>query len=437
MLLRVIFENFLSFNRPTAFDMFPNPKRTSLGEHIYEGGRVPLLKMAAIYGPNGSGKSNFVKGVGFIRQFAINKNYLDTLRQSGDYSRLFFCLKENIEPIKFFVEFSNSDRYFIYSATLSEKGVDEEVLYESGLGKKENVLIYKREGGNVSFGTNGTETIVTATKSLLRKNPYSSLLSLNQDFPIIDDNAVKIAYKWFLSKLDIITINSHLPELIEIVRKDKALKDFTNRVFQACGIGIKNLSVQEEEFENWAKQHSLLASKIPELGKNMGLTLFNDNRQAYSVFQDKVYHFMFLQEGVNGYQGELDSLSQSDGTIRLLTLIPALYKAIKKDYVVVVDEINNCLHPTIVEGIVRMFAQDKNSKGQLVFTTHDIELMDVKDVLRSDEIWFADKLHGETMMYSHNDFKEHHTISKGRGYRDGRYGAIRYMKKIHGEDEVC
>ena len=299
------------------------------------------------------------------------------------------------------------------------------------------MLIYKREGGNVSFGTNGTETIVMATKKLLKMNPYSSLLSLNHDFPIIDDNDVKFAYKWFSSKLDVISINSHLPELIEIVRKNNDLKNFANRVFQACGIGIKNVSVQEEEFENWAKQHSLLASKLPELGKNMGLALFNDNRQAYSVFQDKVYHFMFQQEGVNGYQGELDSLSQSDGTIRLLTLIPALYNTIKKDQVIIVDEINNCLHPTIVEGIVKLFAQDNTSKGQLLFTTHDINLMDVKDVLRSDEIWFTDKFHGETVMYSHNDFKEHHTISKGRGYKEGRYGAIRYMKPIHEEDEIC
>ena len=436
MLLRVIFENFLSFNKSTAFDMFPNPKRTSLVEHVYVNSDIPLLKMAAIYGPNGSGKSNFVKGLNLIKMFATKKDYLDLLRRNGDYTRLFYCLKEKLEPIKFLIEFSNADCYFVYSVKLSTKGIEEEKLYKSGLGEKENTLIYMREGGEVIFGTNGSDTIVTATKRLLKMNPYSSLLSLNNDFPIIDDKSVKIAYGWFASKLDVIGINSQLPELIEIVRKDKALMDFTNKVFQACGIGIKNLSVEEEDFETWAKKHSTLASKLPELGKNMGLTLFNENKQAYSVFQDKVYHFMFLQEGINGFEGELDTLSQSDGTLRLLTLIPALYRAIKKDQTIIIDEINNCLHPTIVEGIVKLFAQDNTSKGQIIFTTHDVDLMDIKDVLRSDEIWFADKLHGETVMYSHNDFKEHHTISKGRGYREGRFGAIRYMKTNHDKIEI-
>ena len=53
MLLRVILENFMSFEDKVQFDMFPNTKRASLPNHITIAARVlPTLRMAAIYGAN-------------------------------------------------------------------------------------------------------------------------------------------------------------------------------------------------------------------------------------------------------------------------------------------------------------------------------------------------------------------------------------------------
>lgn len=436
MLLRIIFENFLSFNSPVEFDMFPNLKRTTLLSHVYDKEKMPILKMSSIYGPNGAGKSNFIKGISFVRNFAVKSGYVEGLRKTGDFARLFYAFKEKKEPIKILIEFSNADQFFIYSFEISSRGVEKEKLMESGLGKKENRPIFERHGSSVVFGSNSTETILTASKKLLSKNPFASLLSLNQDFPIIEESTVGKAFGWFSKKLDIIDIMSQLPTLIDLLRNNKEMMEFTNRVFQRCGLGIDNVSVKEEDFDSWARNHALLANFIPSLGKNEGFTLFNRNRQAYSVLRDKVYRLAFLQEGEGGYSAELDTLSQSDGTIRLLTLIPAIYKAINKDQTIVIDEINHCLHPSIVEGIVKLFAKNKTTKGQLIFSSHDIDLLDVKDVLRSDEIWFADKKNGATFMYSHNDFKEHNTISKGKGYKEGRFGAIHYMKEENSDDEI-
>lgn len=144
----------------------------------------------------------------------------------------------------------------------------------------------------------------------------------------------------------------------------------------------------------------------------------------------KVYQLIFDNVGKNGFVGRLDTSMQSDGTLRALTLLPALYYACRLGKTVVVDEINCCLSPTMVKGIVEYFAKTENTNGQLIFTTHDNQLLDEKDILRSDEIWFVDKRDGASVLYSHNDFKEHHTISPYRGYNEGRYGAIRFVKLI-------
>ena len=92
--------------------------------------------------------------------------------------------------------------------------------------------------------------------------------------------------------------------------------------------------------------------------------------------------------------GSLDTSMQSDGTLRALTLLPALYYACKQGKTVVVDEINCCLSPTMVKGIVEYFAKTADTNGQLIFTTHDNQLLDERDILRSDEIWFVDKREG-------------------------------------------
>ena len=78
------------------------------------------------------------------------------------------------------------------------------------------------------------------------------------------------------------------------------------------------------------------------------------------------------------------------------------------------------------------FAKTERTNGQLIFTTHDTQLLNEKDILRPDEIWFVDKRKGASVLYSYNDFKEHHTISPFRGYNEGRYGAIRFVKLVEG-----
>ena len=190
--------------------------------------------------------------------------------------------------------------------------------------------------------------------------------------------------------------------------------------------------MQETEFDSWAKQHIAIAKTLPDdIDKMRTLSLSANSTPILSIdIKDgvrKVYQLIFDNVGKNGYIGRLDTSMQSDGTLRALTLLPALYYACKMGKTVVVDELNCCLSPTMVKGIVEYFANNEETNGQLIFTTHDNQLLEEKSILRSDEIWFVDKREGASVLYSHNDFKEHHTISPYRGYNEGRYGAIRYV----------
>ena len=201
MLLRFSISNFLSFYEKVGFDMFPNQNRVRFPEHIYQHD-VALLKESAIYGPNGSGKSNFIKAVGFFKSFLTEKDYLKRV----DLSRVKYRLTEqNNKPVTMEMEFTVRGKYYLYIIRIGDS-VGEE-LYESGVGKKEDVLVFKREGSRIN-----SEHIdnPSSAEKLLEKNPMSSVLALNNEFPILNSDDVTIVYRWLKDKVVVVDITSKI-----------------------------------------------------------------------------------------------------------------------------------------------------------------------------------------------------------------------------------
>ncbi|WP_390890759.1 AAA family ATPase, partial [Fusobacterium necrophorum] len=70
MLIRFNIKNFLSFStrengKSEEFSMIAG-KVQKKKEHIYDDGKMKLLKFSAVYGANASGKSNLVKAIDFM-----------------------------------------------------------------------------------------------------------------------------------------------------------------------------------------------------------------------------------------------------------------------------------------------------------------------------------------------------------------------------------
>jgi hypothetical protein len=433
MLLRVIFRNFLSFDEEVMFDMFPNMKRTLLPSHVYTADReIPVLKQAAIFGQNGSGKSNMVKGLEFIRTFVLNRDFLKNI----DLNQFFFNLKprEEDEPLYLAVEFEMEGLYFFYEIEILKSGVKRESLHETHPLQGAQSLIFERQESHVTFADEVAvdEAISKATEEMLAKNPLSSFVALNNEFPLIRDARVGLVMKWMGEKLDIIGVHSVVPALIELLRKDRDIMQFAQETVSQLQLGVDGLSLSGEEYESWAKHNDIIARQLPGNMEDISmLSLNKNNTPILSIAIEngvrKVYQLMFDNQGKGGFVGHLGAESQSDGTLRALMLLPALYFASRLGKTVVVDEINCCLSPSMVKGLVGYFARMSDTNGQFIFTTHDVQLLDEKSILRSDEVWFVDKKEGASIMYSHNDFKEHHSISMYKGYNEGRFGAIRFI----------
>jgi AAA15 family ATPase/GTPase len=127
---------------------------------------------------------------------------------------------------------------------------------------------------------------------------------------------------------------------------------------------------------------------------------------------------------------DLDSTDESLGTLVWLGLIGPILDALANGSVLVVDELESSLHPTLVTQLVRTFQNHRtNPNGaQLIFNSFEASLLgnSVDDrVLGRDQVWFTEKLFdGSTRLYPLTDLSPRKAEAISSRYLDGRYGAI-------------
>ena len=117
---------------------------------------------------------------------------------------------------------------------------------------------------------------------------------------------------------------------------------------------------------------------------------------------------------------------ESSGIKKLFEIICPIIDIIKKGKILIIDEIENGLHEYLVQQIIRLF-KESNSNAQLIFTTHDTNILNA-NLLRRDQIWFTQLKSNDkrsTDLYSLIELKN---VRKNEnlemGYISGKYGAI-------------
>ena len=122
----------------------------------------------------------------------------------------------------------------------------------------------------------------------------------------------------------------------------------------------------------------------------------------------------------------MELADESDGTRKLMAIAPAIESVLAKGGLLLIDGIENGLHPALVELIVAKFQSKKtNPNGaQIVFTTHNTDLLSM-ELLRKDQLYFVDKdkEDGASELYSISDFSTRTTENVRKGYLLGKYGA--------------
>ena len=156
------------------------------------------------------------------------------------------------------------------------------------------------------------------------------------------------------------------------------------------------------------------------------------SQYTYDEFFVEYWQIKFVHRDRDGKPILFSGEEESDGTRRLLHLGPATYHG---GYSYVIDELERSLHPLLTRMFLERFlaagAAPNNAPSQLIFTTHDTNLLDIA-LLSRDSIWFTEKdAHGASALYSLADFNPEQLAQLGsnleKGYLQGRFGAIPFF----------
>ena len=98
-----------------------------------------------------------------------------------------------------------------------------------------------------------------------------------------------------------------------------------------------------------------------------------------------------------------------------------------KNKVYVIDELDRSMHTFMARKLLEFFLESvtKTSRSQLIFTTHDVMLMDQK-LLRRDEMRIVERTsNGATKMYAISDYQGvRYDKDIRKSYLQGRFGGI-------------
>jgi uncharacterized protein len=446
MLIRVSITNFKSFNEETEFNMLPSSEQRTHKGHVYAQPGVDLLKMAAIYGANGAGKSNLVRAIGTLKRIVLQggKDVLNDLHYFKLNSK-----NENL-PTTIEVEFLKNEIAYIFGISITENIIVEEWLYISKLGKSGDILLFHRHKLKDETKLNLSEQYLASDidkfkmqfirDEILRDDIllFKELASLKEGF-----QKVKSAYSWFTTDLILLSPQTKLATEALGLKFDNLenYQIFSNDIINSFETGIYKLTITDEDvdekfFGEEKKQlMDIISKRFSEGEKYIVFSTQHEWSRGSEVviIQEKGKYIIrgMIAKHKSKNQELIDFAieEESDGTNRLLDFVPAFYILINASSTVIIDEIDQSIHPALLKELVRKFADDDNTKGQLIFTTHESNLLD-QSMLRRDEIWFAEKHEGATKLYPMSDFDIRLDLDIRKGYLNGRFGAIPFLGNL-------
>jgi AAA15 family ATPase/GTPase len=425
MLIHFKVENYLSFDAEQELSMVAGATR-NLRSHVYDVKDVGVLKTAVIFGANASGKSNLMRAMHDSRAIIVGGPLPAPSRRCRTDG------KNMNRPSSFEYELEIDGRLYSYGfkICLASRKILSEWLYD--LSKKTDNSIFVRDSeGRISSGVKWNEEdrkrfevysadVRNSGSALFLREVGRLSFGADSDMRVLSD-----VYGWFVSKLRTAPARPYGGFGGRVGRNKR-----TWEMLDAFGMGITGASY--EDMDPKLIHEEIVcgmtgSTDIPRTEDGNGQALGSDAPcgPASVMLNDKNQPAAKRTAFIHG-DNAFDYSEESDGAKALLDLLPIIDDDDGEDGAVyVVDDIDRCLHPRLTQKFIRVFGGlNKDLKRQLIATAHESRLLDL-DILRRDEIWFAEKDDaGRSSLSSLEEYNERGDRKIDRAYLDGRYGGV-------------
>lgn len=429
MLVEFRVKNFLSFKEEVVFSMLTS------GSKEHPENLIPfdekkdeyLTKTALIYGPNASGKTNLLEALHFVFYNALTSKDRST-SETIEITPFLFDEKTQKQPSFFEIRFIQKNIMYIYGLELDSEKIHREYLYkthENRFNSKTTKVFERTDNQETNLNTSVSKLKKKYLTESAHNRLYLSVAGFWQDPEIVEP------YKWFEDSVKIFVPGT-------LIRDKDILNDYTKRrllsenlnaskymdkiinIFQKIDLCINGLSFYKADIKE-----TDIPKNVPE-----------SKRKQFLDYLREESTFFISKHIINNKEYTLPFEFESIGTQKALDLIGILIDLIEKKGVLVIDELENSLHPELTKKLLKQ-VQKSGCNVQIIFTTHDTNLMDL-EIFRRDQFWFTEKQPKKqySELYSLADIqgvRANENIEKK--YLVGRYGAFPYIKDF--EKALC
>jgi len=380
MLIDISIKNYLSFKDKTTFSLRATSNKDTANMNIISlNDNINILRTSAIYWYNASWKTNFLKAIFFIRSLIVDSwrlwpndpflslwwLYLQPFRLNITSQRL---------PAIFKIHFEIDSTLYTYEFSVTARTVHTEIL-SCKKTQKEKIL-FKRENQKIKiydFDDNNSISRVNENNlalSIFAKEWSEEAKKIHKFFQEI----YVFPWSWSLNDSEFMMQNE--PETFKpflktlLTKADLWIEDFD---FSLKEIPFDQLPKPEELKNQLKLQWIPIPDHVESHTWNTLHPIYDDNKK-------RVWTCVFwLQD-------------ESEWTNKILNLAWSIYDVIRNWKILFLDELDACLHTSLFINLIHSFNKvNTNSHYQIIFTTQDTHIIDIKKYLRRDQIWFVKK----------------------------------------------
>lgn len=437
MLISFSVENWMSFKERVEFSMVASREKQHR-ESLFATKYSPtLLPIAAVYGGNAAGKTNFFKALSFVRNIVLVGTNIGGMIQTIPFK----LSKETLaKPSKFSITILVDKLIYEYSISLTNRRVLEEKLVK--IVKKsrrfdEEIMYHRSEDDpEPHLSPSISESDLARLKVVFEGTRANTLFLTNS--VLLQIETFKPIYDWFLHNVELIGPDTRFEPFDQFIDENSPIYEDMNKLLPQLDTNINSLSGEDIPFDGIQFPDPRMKQLIAEMLKeNEPLKVRLPDgpvileRKGDNIIARKL---TTMHKSQDGESIRFDVKQESDGSQRMIDLLPAFLKlsSLDSQKVYVIDEIDRSLHSLLTRSLVEMYLSGCNSSTtkQLIFTTHDVFLMD-QNLLRRDEMWIAERNEdSESSLFSLCEYKGlRDDTDLKRRYLDGKLGGIPLILK--------
>lgn len=430
LLLELTVGNYRSFREKATLSMVASREqkfrdRLPRLESRYKTSVTPV---AAVFGANASGKTNLIQALGDLRDMLETPPRANDPLPYNPFKLDNSCLSS---PSTIEVVFSWGDVIYEYSIAFTRQRVVKEELIRH-LSKKAEFIFERPENGPVKLGDSvHSAKLETHLEGVLGNVPVVAYLAGLKSDSIERWSTMVAPFLW-IQRVLVLPAGIFDPYLDAEVVRTHPQTPIPEEILRAVDIGVNGYFRESVEFSS-LKLSEEYSNYIRSRVDKLGTLIIEIESGRYEIKVDSTGNLVanrvrLLHQGENG-EFPLNWREESDGTkaiIRLLGIFVAL--AIEDSSVLLaIDELDRSFHTELSRALIDGFLAtcSENSRAQLLFSTHDLLLMD-PERLRKDEMWVTEKnLYGASTIIGIAEYRGVRGDSDLRkSYLSGRFGGV-------------